>query len=163
MSPVDQDGARKADLARIHIAKKALGLDDSAYREIMFAVARVRSSAELDFTGRKRLIDHFIRCGWSGSKPAAKAANSRVGSSAPKRPRRPTPSEAVAPMCRKVRAQLISLGGLSDTYADGIAKQMFGVTFYEWCQPTQLHAVVAALAAEQARKGVSWTPAKGRR
>ena len=150
---VDNEGARKADLARIHIAKKALNLSDDEYRDVMFAVARVRSSADLDFTGRKRLIEHFIKCGWSGSKskPAGQAA-------ATSRPRRPTPSEAVAPMCRKVRAQLISLGRKPDTYADGIAKQMFNVQFYEWCQPEQLHAVVAALAAEQKRLGVAFKP-----
>ena len=132
---VDTEGARRADLARIHIAKKALNLSDDEYRDVMFAVARVRSSADLDFTGRKR--------------PAAA-----------RRPKRPTPSLAAAPMCRKVRAQLISLGRLPDTYADGIASQMFGVQFFEWCQPDQLHAIVAALAAEQARKGVAFTPRK---
>lgn len=150
---VDNESARKADLARIHIAKKALNLNDDEYRDVMFAVARVRSSADLDFTGRKRLIEHFIKCGWSGSKskPAGLAGAS-------KRPRRPTPSEAVAPMCRKVRAQLISLGRKPDTYADGIAKQMFNVQFYEWCTPEQLHAIVAALAAEQRRLGVEFKP-----
>lgn len=149
MKPViDSDGARKADLARIHIAKKALGMNDDEYRDVMFAVARVRSSAELDFTGRKRLIEHFVKCGWSGAKG---------GSARPsKRPRRPTPSAAVAAMCRKVRAQLISLGRRPDSYADGIAKQMFNVQFYEWCQPDQLHAVIAALGAEQSRMGVAF-------
>ena len=151
---IDTEGARRADLARIHIAKKALNLSDDEYRDVMFAVARVRSSAALDFTGRKRLIEHFIRCGWSGSKPAAQ----RAGTAA-KRPKRPTPSEAAAPMCRKVRAQLISLGRLPDTYADGIAHQMYGVQFFEWCTPEQLHALVAALGKEQARKGVTF---KGR-
>lgn len=152
---VDTEGARRADLARIHIAKKALNLSDDEYRDVMFAVARVRSSAALDFTGRKRLIEHFIRCGWSGSKPAPKGP-----AVASKRPKRPTPSEAVAPMCRKVRAQLISLGRKPDTYADGIAERMFGVQFYEWCQPEQLHAIVAALTVEQQRQGVTFT--KGR-
>lgn len=165
-SVVDNDGARKADLARIHIAKKALGYTDEEYRDVMFAVARVRSSADLDFTGRKRLIEHFIRCGWSGSKPEPKhAASAAAPQLAPNRkpaqkPRRPTPSEAVAPMCRKVRAQLISLGRKPDTYADGIAQQMFKVQFYEWCTPEQLHAVIAALGAEQARHGITFKPRK---
>ena len=145
---VDNEGARRADLARIHIAKKALNLDDDAYRDIMFTVARVRSSAELDFTGRKRLIEHFLKCGWNGSKPtAAKPA---------KAPKRPTPSATLAPMCRKVRAQLISLGRRPDSYADAIAQRMFNVQFYEWCHSDQLHALVAALAVEQAARGVAY-------
>lgn len=153
MKVVDSDSARKSDLARIHIAKKALGYTDDEYRDVMFAVARVRSSAELDFTGRKLLIEHFIKCGWSGNKvePPRQGSNS-------KRPRRPTPSEAVAPMCRKVRAQLISLDRKPDSYADGIAQQMFGVRYFEWCTTEQLHAVVAALSAEQDRRGVTFKP-----
>lgn len=151
----DTDSARKADLARIHIAKKALNMSDDAYRDILFSVARVRSSAELDFTGRKRLLDHFKRCGWDGNKPGT--SKPRTSSA---RPKRPTPSVAVAPMCRKVRAQLISLGSLPDSYADGIAKQMFGVDFFEWCNPDQLHALVAALGVEQRRKGVEFKPGR---
>lgn len=151
------DSTRKSDLARIHMAKKDLGLDDDTYRDILFTVARVRSSAELDFTGRKRLIEHFRKCGWTGNSgnQAAKpgAAPRRA------RPKRPTPAADVAVMCRKVRAQLISLGRLPDTYADGIARQMFQVDFYEWLKPDQLHALVAALAKEQERKGVAFKPA----
>ena len=149
MKQPDSDPTRKGDLARIHMAKAALGLDDDTYRAALRAAVGVESSTELDRAGRQRVIAHFIKCGWDGNKrpgtgPARPAAN---------RPKRPTPAPAVAAMCRKVRAQLISLGRLPDTYADGIAKQMFGVQFYEWCQPEQLHAVVAALGAEQKRKG----------
>lgn len=151
----DGDSARKSDLARIHIAKKALNLSDDEYRELMFSVARVRSSAELDLIGRKRLIEHFIRCGWSGGKPTPKRAASKT-----ERPRRPTPSASVAPLCRKVRAQLISLGRKPDGYADGIAQQMYKVQFYEWCTSEQLQAVVSALGAEQARLGITY---KGRK
>lgn len=152
------DPTRKNDLARIHMAKAALGLDDDTYRAALRAAAGVDSSSKLDSAGRQRVIAHFIKCGWDGNKrpgsgPAKPAAT---------RPKRPTPAPAVAAMCRKVRAQLISLGRLPDTYADGIAKQMFGVEFYEWCQPEQLHCVVAALAVEQQRKGVQFQP-KGRR
>jgi phage gp16-like protein len=155
---MNPDPIRRNDLARIHMAKAALGLDDDAYRAALRAAAGVESSSQLDFTGRQRVIAHFIKCGWDGNKRGGKAP-SRPSA---QRPKRPTPAPAVAAMCRKVRAQLISLGRLPDTYADGIAKQMFGVQFYEWCQPGQLHAVVAALTVEQQRKGVQFQP-KGRR
>lgn len=61
---VDGEGARRADLAKIHLAKKDLGWDDDQYREILWSVCRVRSSAKLDFAGRKRLLDHIAKCGW---------------------------------------------------------------------------------------------------
>jgi phage gp16-like protein len=156
---MNPDPTRKNDLARIHMAKAALGLDDDTYRAALRAAAGVESSSQLDFAGRQRVIAHFIKCGWDGSK---RKSSSSPAKPAANRPKRPTPAPAVAAMCRKVRAQLISLGRLPDTYADGIAKQMFGVQFYEWCQPEQLHAVVAALTVEQQRKGVQFQP-KGRR
>jgi hypothetical protein len=56
---VDREGARKADLAAIHVAKARLCWDDGTYRDAMFAVCRVRSAAELDFTGRKRFLEHL--------------------------------------------------------------------------------------------------------
>lgn len=63
-SVLDREGARRADLAKIHMAKKALGWDDGQYREILWSVCRARSSAELDFAGRKRMLDHLAKCGW---------------------------------------------------------------------------------------------------
>lgn len=59
---IDQAGARRADLAAIHVAKKALHWDDDTYRDIMFSVCCVRSSAELDFTSRKRFLAHLRSC-----------------------------------------------------------------------------------------------------
>lgn len=59
---VDQSGARRADLSAIHLAKKALDWDDDTYRDIMFVVCRVRSSALLDFAGRKTLLAHLQAC-----------------------------------------------------------------------------------------------------
>lgn len=59
---LDGSGARRADLAAIHVAKKALGWDDDTYRDIMFTVCRVRSSADMDFTGRKRFLQHLRAC-----------------------------------------------------------------------------------------------------
>lgn len=59
---VDHNGARRADLAAIHVAKKALGWDDDTYRDIMFTVCRVRSAGDLDFAGRKIFLAHLRAC-----------------------------------------------------------------------------------------------------
>lgn len=165
MKPVvDTEAARRADLARIHMGATALGMDThdkdpaSAYRAMLWGVARVRSASDLDFTGRKRVIDHLIKCGWQANQGTPRKAPHQ----APKRPRRPTPAAEVAGLCRKVRAQLISLGKLPDSYADGIAQQMWQVTFYEWCEVEQLQAIVTALTKEQQRKGVEWKGVRGR-
>lgn len=132
---------RNNDLAQIHIAKKQLGMDDDAYRDMLFAVARVRSAKQLDHAGRAKVLDHLKRCGFRGADAA--------------RPKRPTPAPEVVAMCRKVRAQLIALGKLPDTYADGIAQRMYGVQFFEWLKPDQLHDLVAALQVQQRRVGAA--------
>lgn len=71
---VDQSGARRADLAAIHVAKKALEWDDETYRDVMFTVVRHKSSAELDFAGRKRWLEHLRTCmAQQGLQPAREA------------------------------------------------------------------------------------------
>lgn len=129
---------RNGDLARIHIAKQQLCMSDEDYRAMLWTHGRVQSSKDLDHAGRRRVLDYLQSIGF---KPApAKAA---------KRPARPTPAPDKLKLVRRIRAQLISLGRKPDAYADGIAKQMFGVNFYEWCTHDQLHAITAALGVQQ--------------
>ena len=39
-------------------------MDDDAYRDVLWTVARVRSAADLDWSGRKRVLDHLKACGF---------------------------------------------------------------------------------------------------
>lgn len=68
------DNSRKRDLAVIHLAKKQLNLDDDAYRDLLFSIARVRSSKDLDWTGRKRVLEHFEKIGFKRAVPFTKEA-----------------------------------------------------------------------------------------
>lgn len=133
---------RNTDLAKIHVAKKQLGMTEDDYRAMLWTQGRVKTSSDLDHAGRQRVLDHLKACGF---KPVASAQT--------KRPARPTPAPDKLKLIRRIRAQLISLGNLPDTYGDGIAKQMFGLQFYEWATHDQLHSITAALAAEQRKKG----------
>lgn len=65
---------RTAELAQIHVAKKQLGLDDDTYRAILWTVGRVRSAKDLDWTGRKALLEHFKAKGWKPAPPKAAKA-----------------------------------------------------------------------------------------
>ena len=67
---------RRNELAQIHIAVKDLAMADDTYRDLLWTIGRVRSSKDLDWTGRKKLIDHFKACGWK-PKPARKAGTTR--------------------------------------------------------------------------------------
>lgn len=135
---------RNAELARIHIAKQQLGMTQPDYEAMIKTVGRATSgsSKDLDFAGRQRVLDHLKACGF---KPVASAIT--------KRPSRPTPAPDKLKLVRRIRAQLISLGRLPDTYADGIAKQMYGLQFFEWGTHEQLHAITSALAVQQRKAG----------
>lgn len=66
---------RNAELAQIHIARAQLGIDEDTYRAILWTVARVKSAKDLDWTGRKTLLEHFKAKGWKPAAPkSAKAA-----------------------------------------------------------------------------------------
>lgn len=136
---------RNSDLAKIHLAKKALAMTDEDYRAMLWTQGRVNSAADLDHTGRQRVLDHLKACGF---KPTA--------SQTTKRPARPTPSADALPLVRRIRAQLISLDRMPDTYADGIAKQMLGneaPEFFEWCHVRDLERISQALTYQQNRTG----------
>ena len=51
-------------LAKIHIAKKELKLDEETYREIIKNIGGVTSSADLTMLGRAKVIKHMVDHGW---------------------------------------------------------------------------------------------------
>lgn len=59
---------RRSELAKIHLAKKDLCLDDDTYRDVLWTVCRVKSAADLDSQGRFKLIAHFKSLGWQSSR-----------------------------------------------------------------------------------------------
>lgn len=124
---------RKRELTLIHLAKAQLGMADDAYRAMLFAVARVNSAADLDFAGRKRVMEHLQNCGFR--KKSSGTGGGRH-----------------APQIAKVRALLIAMGRLPDSYADSIAMRMWQIKRFVWLDAQQLHALIAALAIEQQRK-----------
>jgi len=69
------DVKRKKDLAKIHIAKAQLDLDDDDYRDIISRVGGEKSAADLTEQGRQRVLAHFKRCGW---QPKIKNNNKEI-------------------------------------------------------------------------------------
>lgn len=123
---------RRAELAKIHVLKKELGLDDETYRAMLWTVARVTSAGDADQQQRQVIIEHLRSRGAGG-------------------PRRGTPSDARAPYVRKIRA-LLNAAQRTDAYADGMARHMFKVSKYTWCTPDQLRRLIAALAIDAQRR-----------
>jgi len=75
---------RKDDLAKIHIARKELAIDEDSYRQIIRDIggADSGSSADLDMAGRRRVLQHFRDKGWrskvKGKRAPAKAASGKT-------------------------------------------------------------------------------------
>jgi phage gp16-like protein len=134
--------ARSRELAQIHMAQAALGLDDATYRDALWTVARVRSAADLDAHGRRAVIAHFKARGW-----------------APRGIGRPRPAATRRPLLGKVFALL---GERPVAYAEAILKHMFGDAAparLEWADSEQLRKLVAALSYDATRRRARARPA----
>lgn len=131
---------RRRDMASIHIAKKQLGMDDGTYRDMLWAVARVRSAADLDFTGLQRVRDHLAKCGFKPTK----------GKPHPGRPANMDSADR-GPLLRKIEA-LLTDGRREWAYAHGMANRMFHVEHCQFCAPEQLRKIIAALNYDQRRR-----------
>lgn len=134
---------RNRELAAIHAAKRDLRLDDEAYRAMLWSVARVRSAADLDAGGRRRVLDHLKAVGWK-SKPRRRVAQ---------QPGTPHNLDREA-MLQKIEAQLADMQ-LPWSYADAIAKHQAGIERVAWLRKSQqLAAVIAALHVEQEKRAL---------
>ena len=138
---------RSGALAQIHISKAQLGLDDGTYRDMLFAIARVRSAKDLDHAGRAKVLEHMKRCGWKPMPPKTKPAAGTVRAGEPHN----LHSEARGPQLKKIEA-LLADAGRPWAYADGMAYRMFGIQRVAMCHEGQLHKMTAALMYDQARR-----------
>lgn len=132
---------RRRELAKIHLGAKALGLDDDAYRDMLWTIARVRSAKDLDAAGRARVLDHLRACGFKARRGRPHAG----------RPHNLTAEER-GPQLGKVEA-LLAQAKRPWAYADGMAKRMFNVERVAWCNPEQLQRIIAALVYDAKRHG----------
>ena len=141
---VDRDGARRADLAAIHVAKKALAWDDDTYRDIMFTVCRVRSAGDLDFTGRKRFLAHLRACQQQNGQTTAPAKRAQA-------PWGPTERLLWA-----LWQQLADASMVNDRSRKGLeawATRQTGVARLEWLTKTQRDLVIDSAKRWLSRKG----------
>ncbi len=142
---VDQE-VRRRWLAKIHVAKKRLGLDEDTYRAMLHEVAGVDSAAQLDNHGLIAVIEHLSTKGFEGKrgKPHFGCPHNLK-------------SAARGPMLRKIEALLAEKGKLEGryipwSYALGILEKQGGPEKLEWATPEQLRGVIAALHTHAKRK-----------
>lgn len=129
--------ARNRQLARIHCAKRDLGLDDDTYRALLVQVGGHPSAGLLDDRARGAVLDHMSRL----LKKSGRAIF----------PSRPT-NQRQKPMLEKIEAYLAE-AKRPWAYADSIAKRQWGVDRVHWCTDEQLRGVIAALHRDAKRAG----------
>jgi len=131
----------KTTLSKIHIARQQLGMDDDIYRGLLARVAGVRSAKELNSRQAGAVLREFERLGF---QPAP----------SPKAKGKPHNFNQLPAEIEVIEAQLADMK-LSWSYADRIARQMFGVARVAWLKkPEQVKAVLAALHVEQEKRGL---------
>ena len=122
---------RNPRLAKVHIARKEMGLDDATYRGVLLRVTGATSSAACDDKALDALLEEFQRLGW-----------------APKTKRPPLSQK---PHVRKVWALW---GQLKPHLRDGsptalrsFVKRMTGIGDPEWLDAAQANTVTEGLKA----------------
>ncbi len=134
MNPHKQSAAdiRKRELAQIHIARQQLGMAEDTYRKVLLDIAGVKSSADLDWVGRKKVLDHMKSCGFKVTPKKLPTAHKSLAMS----------KEAIE---AKIAVQLKALNQ-NWPYAYGVGRRIFPqISRFEFLTAEQLGTVSSAL------------------
>jgi phage gp16-like protein len=132
--------ASRNNLAKIHIAKKELNLEDEIYRDILHVQFKKRSSADLSDFQCVKLLQHFESLGWKQAEGKKKSHG-----------RKPHNMDKSAYLS-KIEA-LLAEAGRSWAYANGMAKHMYKIDNIQFCEHEHLRGIVAALVRNAKKEG----------
>ena len=132
---------RNRQLAKIHKAKKQLGLDEATYRALLARVTGKNSCGDMTTAERNAVIAEFVRLGFKVEQAQDRKA---VFAGKPK-------NVAEVPMLGKVEA-LLADNNRPWSYAHSMAQRMFSVARVEWLHHDQLHKLVSALQVDANRR-----------
>lgn len=137
--------SRQADLAKIHIARKQLAMDDETYRALLREIAGVDSSAALDFHGRFKVLERLKTLGFRAKTTSSKKTHrmSKDGH------------------IRKIQALWLDMARLkivrdeSAKALDSYVKRLTSVQSVHWLSGSQANTVIEALKNWQKREGAA--------
>jgi phage gp16-like protein len=147
---VGTDAARRSRLAKVHIAKKDLQLDDDDYRQILLDETGHSSASDCSAAELDRVIRRFEGRGW-------KATPKKSGASA----------RATHPMAKKARALWISLYHLGavrsrdEKALEAFAKRQLGCERLVWAKQSDGFRLIEALKAMAIKHGWPQVDASG--
>lgn len=148
---IKSDNGRRALLAKVHLAKKDLRLDDDTYRDILELITGRRSSAECSVGELETLVAHFRA---QGFVPKVVGAGKSGTAPVPGRGR-----AADHPVAKKARAMWISLHQLgevenpSEQALEAFAKRQLRVERMQWMDQSLGFKLIEALKDWAEREG----------
>jgi phage gp16-like protein len=145
MTPHDADNTRRAELAKIHLAAKQLGLEKDDYRAVAIRIsAKFRatptdSAGEMTAVERRALLDEFARLGFRAAPPRDKADDW---------------IESKMPHVRKMAACAFELerigavrSGSTRRWLRKFVKKLTGRDAIQWLTPQDCNKIIEALKA----------------
>lgn len=136
------DARRHAAIAKIHIGKKALGMDDDTYRAMLLTLGGVKSSKDLTGEGINKVIRHLEKAGavFTDVKKYGRKPNTLASQS------------DRTPKLKKIEA-LLAEAGRSWEYAEAMAQHMYKKAKLEFCSHVELTGIIAGLVKHAKREG----------
>ncbi|MBL45149.1 MAG: hypothetical protein CMN71_10665 [Sphingomonadaceae bacterium] len=138
--------SRRSMLAKIHIAKKQLAMDEDDYRQLLFEETGHASAGDCSEAQLSRVLERLKKLGF---KPLPKAGK----------------KAATHPMARKARALWISLHHLNvvqnpaEEALEAFARRQLGCTKLNWANQREAYKLIEALKAMALRHGWRQTAA----
>lgn len=128
---------RKGLIAKIHIGKSQLQMDNDSYRALLYRTAKKSSCTEMTVIELEAVLKEMKRLGFTPK---------RAGTG-----RKPSVAKSKTALLSKIEAILADLR-LSWSYAEGMAKQMFGREKIEWLNVIETQKLLQALIYHQRRQ-----------
>lgn len=138
--------SRRSMLAKIHIARKQLAMDEDDYRQLLFEETGHASAGDCSEAQLSRVLERLKKLGF---KPLPKAGK----------------KAATHPMARKARALWISLHHLNvvqnpaEEALEAFARRQLGCTKLNWANQREAYKLIEALKAMALRHGWRQTAA----
>ena len=120
-------------IAVIHIAKAQTCMTETKYRDMLSSVG-VQSSKDLTFGKFKKIMKQFESLGFKNRSTNQLA-----------------PTVSKARLLGKIKAMSADME-LNTAYVDAIARRMFGIDKYIWCDADQLRRITAALVYKKRKE-----------
>lgn len=130
---------RKTLIAKIHIAKQQLGMDEESYRALLMRHGG-NSCTQLNMSQLESVLSELKQKGFQPQSPKKQGRS------------RPKAARSRALTLKKIEA-LLAEASRPWGYADATAQRMFKIQRLEWLDDLQLYKVMQALIIDAARHG----------